>query len=154
SKLQAAAPTGVGTATYSLPSIAGGASANICLDTGNCAGVGGGVTTGGGTTNTLAMFTGSKTIGDSILTQNGSTISLAGTFSATTLTGNGSGVTNLNGSNVGSGTVANARLINSGALTVTAGTNLTGGGSVALGSSVTLNVSNSPSFSGSVTLGV
>src|SRR5690606_10608763 len=46
-----------------------------------------------------------------------------------TFTGNGSGITSLNGSNISSGTVANARLVNSGALTVSAGNGLTGGGS-------------------------
>src|SRR5690606_22815043 len=57
-----------------------------------------------------------------------------------TLIGNGSGLTSLNGSNISSGTVANARLVNSGALTVTAGNGLTGGGSVALGGSTSLAV--------------
>src|SRR5690606_30523412 len=57
-----------------------------------------------------------------------------------TLIGNGSGLTSLNGSNISSGTVANARLVNSGALTVTAGNGLTGGGSVALGGSTSLTV--------------
>ena len=58
---------------------------------------------------------------------------------ANTFTGNGSGLTNLNGSNISSGTVANARLVGSGALTVTAGNGLSGGGSVALGGSTTLS---------------
>src|SRR5690606_10424440 len=56
------------------------------------------------------------------------------------LSGNGSGFTSLNGSNISSGTVANARLVNSGALTVSAGNGLTGGGSVALGGSTSLAV--------------
>ena len=53
---------------------------------------------------------------------------------------NASLLTNLNGTNIASGTVANARLVGSGALTVTAGTGLANGGSVALGGSTTLNV--------------
>lgn len=57
-----------------------------------------------------------------------------------TITGNGSGLTDLNGSNISSGTVANSRLVNSGALTITAGNGLTGGGSTALGGSTTLTV--------------
>src|ERR1019366_4595537 len=40
--------------------------------------------------------------------------------------------------------IANAALQGSGALTVTAGTGLSGGGSVALGGSVTLNVTGAP----------
>jgi len=50
---------------------------------------------------------------------------------------NGSNLTNLNGSSIASGTVANTYLTNGGALTVTAGTGLSGGGSVALGGSST-----------------
>src|SRR5690606_27301610 len=38
------------------------------------------------------------------------------------------------------GTLPNARLVNSGALTVTAGSGLSGGGSVALGGSTSINV--------------
>ena len=53
---------------------------------------------------------------------------------------NGSLLTSLNGTNIASGTVANARLVNSGALTVTAGSGLSGGGSVALGGSTSLSV--------------
>ncbi|MEK7600331.1 MAG: carbohydrate binding domain-containing protein [Patescibacteria group bacterium] len=74
---------------------------------------------------------------------------IAGTLGVTgIITGNGSGLTTLNGSNISSGTVANARLVNSGALTVTAGTGLSGGGSVALGSSTTIDLANT-----AVTLG-
>jgi len=47
------------------------------------------------------------------------------------------------------GSVTNAKLANS-SLTVSAGTNLTGGGVVALGGSVTLNVASAPTFSGNV----
>ena len=83
---------------------------DICDTSGNCAGAGGGVTTLGGTTNTIAMFTGSSTIGDSILTESGTTLTVAGTLSATNLQGNGSGITSLNASNLASGTVADARL--------------------------------------------
>jgi hypothetical protein len=67
-------------------------------------------------------------------------VSPAGDVTATSFTGNGSGLTNLNATNITTGTVANARLTNNGELTVTAGTGLTGGGSVALGGSTTLNV--------------
>jgi hypothetical protein len=54
-QLQIAAPTGTGTATYTLPSIAGGSSDNICLQTlANC--TGGGVTTTGGTQNYITKY--------------------------------------------------------------------------------------------------
>jgi hypothetical protein len=70
--------------------------------------------------------------------------SIGGSFGAinigsNTFTGNGSGLTNLNGANLTASSVANSALANS-SLTVTAGTGLNGGGSVALGSSTTLNV--------------
>lgn len=65
-------------------------------------------------------------------------------------TGNGSGITNISGTNISSGTIANTYLTNSGALTVTAGTGLTGGGSVALGGSTTLNVAYGSSASTAV----
>jgi len=69
---------------YNLPDPAG-ASATICLSTGNCAGSGTGVTTAGGTTNTIAMFTGGQAIGNSILTQSGtSAINVGGNLNITT----------------------------------------------------------------------
>src|SRR5690606_22455376 len=71
------------------------------------------------------------------------------------LSGNGSGFTSLNGSNISSGTVANARLVNSGALTVSAGNGLTGGGSVALGGSTTLTVGAGTGITvGATTVGI
>jgi fibronectin-binding autotransporter adhesin len=48
--------------TYTLPDYITG-TGTICLDDGNCAGAGSGVTTTGGTTNRLARFTGSQEIG-------------------------------------------------------------------------------------------
>jgi hypothetical protein len=59
---------------------------DVCTTTGNCAGVGGGVTTAGGTTNKLAKFTAGQAIGDSIITDNGSTVTIGGTLSVNTLT--------------------------------------------------------------------
>lgn len=56
--------------TYTLPDATG----TICLDTGNCAGSGGGVTTAGGTNNTLAKFNGAQTIADSTITDDGSNV--------------------------------------------------------------------------------
>jgi hypothetical protein len=88
---------------YILPD-PGGATATICLSTGNCAGSGGGVTTVGGTTNRVTKFTGSQTIGDSIITDNGTTVSVGGAF---TVTGNGT----LQGGTLTLGTSGQAGLI-------------------------------------------
>src|SRR5690606_34879595 len=52
------------------------------------------------------------------------------------------GLTRLNGSNISSGTLSNSRLVNSGALTFTAGSGLNGGGSVALGGSTSINIAS------------
>ncbi|MDE2233843.1 MAG: hypothetical protein KGJ90_07120, partial [Patescibacteria group bacterium] len=51
--------------TYILPNIVGDTQANICLTSGNCSGVGGGVTTSGGDQNRIAKFTGTQSLGDS-----------------------------------------------------------------------------------------
>jgi hypothetical protein len=117
-----------------LPTFAG-ATATLCLTTGNCAGAGGGVITSGGTTNTIALFSGTQQIGNSIISQDSgaTTITVSGQLTVTgssnltgqlsanggivtnnaninagtgSITGNGSNLTNLNGSNVTSGTVA------------------------------------------------
>jgi hypothetical protein len=58
---------------YTLPD-PGGASAAFCLTTGNCAGVAGGVTTAGGTTNRLAKFSGLQAVADSTITDDGTTV--------------------------------------------------------------------------------
>ena len=77
----------------------------ICTTFGNCVGTGGGVTTAGGTNGTIALFTGSQSIGNSILSQSGTTVSVGGTLSAAVLQGSGSAITNLNGTNITSGSV-------------------------------------------------
>jgi hypothetical protein len=60
-----------------------------------------------GTTNTIGMFTASTTMGNSLLTQSGSTVTMAGTLAATTLTGahtgSGAGLTSIPTSAVSSG---------------------------------------------------
>ena len=71
--------------TYRLQTAAAG-TYDVCTTAGNCTGVGGGVTTAGGTTNHLAKFTGSSAIGDSIITDNGSTVTIGGTLAANTIT--------------------------------------------------------------------
>lgn len=71
--------------TYRLLTAAAG-TYDICTTVGNCAGVGGGVTTTGGTTNSIAKFTGTGSIGDSIITDNGTTVTIGGTLSVNTIT--------------------------------------------------------------------
>ena len=52
----------------------------------------------------------------------------------------GGSISNINASQITTGTLANARLVGSGQLTVTAGTGLTGGGAIALGASKTISL--------------
>lgn len=61
------------TVTYRLPTAAAG-TYDVCSTAGNCAGVGGGVTTAGGTINRLAKFTAAQGIGDSTITDNGTSV--------------------------------------------------------------------------------
>lgn len=70
---------------YTLPD-PGSATASICLTTGNCVGLGGGVTSAGGTVDALAKFTGAQTIGDSIISDDGSLVTIAGALSVNTIT--------------------------------------------------------------------
>jgi hypothetical protein len=113
--------------TYRLQTATAG-TYDVCTTAGNCTGVGGGVTTPGGTTNTLAKFTGSQAIGDSIITDNGSLVTIGGNL---TVTGTTTFSTPLSVANGGTGTntlATNGVIVGngSGALTsVTAGgTNL------------------------------
>lgn len=108
----------------------------------SCAG-GGGVFAGGSqTAGYLTKFdTTTNQIVNSLVNESGSTVTVNGDLAITgTASGDGSGLTSLDAGNISSGTLANARLVNSGALTVTAGTGLSGGGSVTLGGTTTLNV--------------
>lgn len=61
--------------TYSFATAAAGAY-NICTTAGNCSGVGGGVTTPGGTANRVAKFTASGTIADSLISDDGSVVKI------------------------------------------------------------------------------
>ena len=85
--------------TYRLLTAAAG-TYDICTSAGNCAGIGGGVTTSGGTTNRLPKFTGAQTIGDSIITDNGSTVTIGGVLSVNTITPSSSLVVGAVGQNV------------------------------------------------------
>lgn len=70
--------------TYRLLTAAAG-TYDICTTVGNCAGVGGGVTTPGGTTNRIAKFSGAQAIADSIITDDGSTVTIGGTLAVNTI---------------------------------------------------------------------
>jgi len=59
---------------------------NVCTTAGNCSGVGGGVTTSGGTAGKLAKFSGSQTLVDSLLSESGATVTISGTLAVNTLT--------------------------------------------------------------------
>ncbi len=81
--LQGLNPSGTGNATIQIPTIAGGTTDAVCLVAlGNCAGSGGGIT-GSGTSGTLAVFTGTGSIGNSVITESGSAVSVAGTLAVT-----------------------------------------------------------------------
>jgi hypothetical protein len=109
--------------TITLPNATG----TICLTTGNCAGVGGGVTTSGGTTNRLPVFTGAQTVGDSWLNQNTSTLELDATRNLSLLGGNltvTGGITQSSG-NFSSISTGAASLTAGSAITITAGASST-----------------------------
>jgi parallel beta-helix repeat protein len=122
---------------------------DVCTVAGNCTGVAGGSIGGGGTANKLALFTGSGySVGNSILSQDagatvvtvGGNLNVTGTVSATSLSGNGSGVTNVNAAQLGgqagsyytnagnlsSGTLSDSRLSSNAALYNNATSNFTG----------------------------
>ncbi len=63
--------------TLNFPALAAG-TYSLCTTSGNCSGSGGGVTTPGGTTNKLPKFTAAQTLGDSLVSDNGSTVTIAG----------------------------------------------------------------------------
>ena len=64
----------VGAVRYNFDRSAAASTYTICTTAGNCSGVGGGVTTPGGSTNRLAKFTAGQVVGDSTITDNGTTV--------------------------------------------------------------------------------
>jgi len=70
--------TPIGSVAYNFDAATSAGSYTICTTVGNCASSGGGVTTLGGTTNKLARYTGSQSIGDSSISDTGSAVTVAG----------------------------------------------------------------------------
>jgi hypothetical protein len=56
---------------------------------------------GSGTANTIPVFTGSHTIHNSLITETGNGVTVNGTATATSFTGNGSSLTNVNAATLG-----------------------------------------------------
>jgi hypothetical protein len=90
---------------------------------------------GSGTANTIPVWTDSGTIGNSTITQSGSNVSVGGSVNATSFTGNGSGLTNVNAATLaGFSPSSFAQVGNSNTFTAdqTINGNLNLGGSLAL----------------------
>lgn len=66
----------IGNVAYNFDRSVTAGTYTICTTYGNCAGTGGGVTTPGGSTNKLARFTGSQTIGDSAISDTGAVVTI------------------------------------------------------------------------------
>jgi fibronectin-binding autotransporter adhesin len=84
--IQGLAPSTAGNGTIQIPSIPGSTTDTVCLLTlNNCNGGSGGtgVTTAGGTTNYLSKFTGSSAIGNSILYDSGTGVTVSTTANTT-----------------------------------------------------------------------
>ena len=102
--------------TYRLQSATAG-TYDICTTAGNCSTVNS-VTSPGGTVDTLAKFTGSQIIGDSLITDDGTTVGIGG---ALTVSGN----------TVFTGTIA----VNGGSISANSALSIAPSGSLTLGSS-------------------
>ena len=94
--------TPTGAVTYNFDRAASTGTYSICTSVGNCAGVGGGVTTTGGTTGALAKFTGAQTLGDSLLSESGSIVTVNGNLNLT-----GSNQYRVNGAQISSANLSN-----------------------------------------------
>lgn len=102
--------TGVLSLASGTPTLVVSNDGNGNLTITNVGGGSGNVSTGGGTTGKIALFNGAASIGDSILTQSGTTITVGGALIATTLQGDGGSITNISANNISSGTLSNSRL--------------------------------------------
>lgn len=113
--------------TYRFPTLPAG-TYDICSSIGNCAGAGGSVTApGGGSANKVAKFSGPQTIVNSIITDDGTTVSVGGNF-------NVSGNTALSGTLNTSGNTSLG-----GTLSVSGGATIGGNLSLATGSQYQIN---------------
>lgn len=109
--------------TYRIPTAAAG-TYDLCTTVGNCAGSGSGVTTSGGTTGKLAKFVGSQALGDSLLSESGSLVTVTGDLSVTSSLTLGSALSLANGGTGATTLTANGVVIGQGTsplTTVTAG---------------------------------
>ncbi len=77
-------PTGA--VTYNFDRTVAAGTYTICTTIGNCAGTGTGVTTSGGTTNAIPKFLSAQSLGNSIITDNGSTVTIGGALGVNTIT--------------------------------------------------------------------
>lgn len=97
-----------------------------------------------GTTNTIGLFTGPTAIGNSLLTQSGSTVTMAGTLAATTLsgahTGSGAGLTGIPTSAVSTGNYV---------ATVASGTGITSSVTTGNAAATTVSLNNTAVTPGS-----
>ncbi len=119
-----------GNTIYNFDQSAASGTYIICTNIGNCAGSGTGVTTSGGTINAIPKFTGSQSLGNSGLSDNGTTISTAEQIQGGTILTGGSvdratagtlsvGTTTATGVTVGNTTSTNPALVQGGTSGIT-----------------------------------
>ena len=76
-------------------------------------------------------------------------LAVTGSVAAGSFAGSGSGLTNLNAGSISTGQLSNSYLVAGGAMSIMAGSGLSGGGSVVLGGSTLLNLANTSVLTGS-----
>ncbi|HEU5004945.1 MAG TPA: hypothetical protein VFT49_02540 [Candidatus Saccharimonadales bacterium] len=81
---------------------------DVCTSQGNCAGVGGDVTSSGGTLNHLAKFSAGNAIADSLILDDGTSVTIGGDLAANNITQNGHQVCDTSGNCVGGGGAGSA----------------------------------------------
>jgi hypothetical protein len=138
---------------------------DVCTTAGNCVGTSNGAIGGGGTVGTIAMFSGTGyTVADSLLSQATGTVTVGGNLAATSIQGNGSGITGVNASQLGgqsgsyyldaanlTGTLADGRLTSNVALL--SGTQTFTGVKTFNATGTALTVSNNATIGGALTVG-